>query len=139
MGSGVRVVDLSQFPPTLDTQRIFRLSCPRAQVPFSTCKQQQQRALLAHSVQVVGDLVTLATAFMMMVSGFVEVVSRASLKEQTISELLLKKVTPSNRLQRSPAVDLRIATLHTFATFAANGRDLDISASVDVFSIRTVF
>lgn len=90
MGSGVRVVDLSQYPPTRDTQRTFRLSCPRAQVPFSTCKQQQ-RALLAHSVQVVGDLVTLATAFMMTVSGFVEVVSRAFLKEQTISELLSKK------------------------------------------------
>lgn len=91
MGSGVRVVDLSQYPPTRDTQHTSGLSCPRAQVPFSTCKQQQQRALLAHSVQVVGDLVTLATAFMMMVSGFVEVVSRASLKEQTISELLLKR------------------------------------------------
>jgi len=91
MGSGVRVVDLSQFPPTGDTQRTFRLNCPRVQVPFSTCKQQQQRALVAHSVQVVGDLVTLATAFMMTVSGFVEVVSRAFLKEQTIFELLSKK------------------------------------------------
>jgi hypothetical protein len=39
----------------------------------------------------VGDLVTLATAFMMMVSGFVEVVSRAFLKEQTIFELPSKK------------------------------------------------
>jgi hypothetical protein len=91
MGSGVRVVDLSQYPPTRDTQRTFRLSCPRAQVPFSTCKQQQQRALLAHAAQVVGDLVTLATAFMMTVSGFVEVVSRAFLKEQTIFELPTKK------------------------------------------------
>jgi hypothetical protein len=91
MGSGVRVVDLSQHRPTRDTQRTFRLNCPRAQAPFSTCKQQQQRALLAHSVQVVGDLVTLATAFMMTVSGFVEVVSRAFLKVQTISELPSKK------------------------------------------------
>ena len=91
MGSGVRIVDLSQYPPTRDTQRTFRLTCPRGQVPFSTRKQQQQRALLAHSVQVVEDLVTLATAFMMTVSGFVEVVSRAFLKEQTIFELPSKK------------------------------------------------
>ena len=91
MGSGVRVVDLSQYPPTLDTQRTFRLSRPRVQVRFSACKEQQQRALLAHSVQVVGDRVTLATAFMMTVSGFVEVVSRAFLKEQTIFELPSKK------------------------------------------------
>ena len=32
----------------------------------------------ARAVQIVGDLVILATAFMMKVSGFVEVVSRAS-------------------------------------------------------------
>jgi len=37
MGSGVRVVDLSQYPPTRDTQRTFRLSGPRAQVPSSAC------------------------------------------------------------------------------------------------------
>lgn len=38
-------------------------------------------------MQAVGDLVRLATAFMMTVSGFVEVVSRALLRVQTISEL----------------------------------------------------
>jgi hypothetical protein len=38
-----------------------------------------------------GDLLTLATAFMMTVSGFVEVVSRAFLREQTISELFSKE------------------------------------------------
>ena len=43
--------------------------------------------MLAHSVQVAGDLVILATEFMMTVSGFVEAVSRAFLREQTISEL----------------------------------------------------
>jgi len=36
--------------------------------------------VLAQSVQGVGDLVTLATAFMMTVSGFVDVVSRAALE-----------------------------------------------------------
>ena len=90
MGSGVRVVDLSQYPPTRDTQRTFRLRSPRVQVPSSACERQQKQPL-AHSVQVVGDLVTLATAFMMTVSGFVEVVLRAFLKEQTISELPSKK------------------------------------------------
>jgi hypothetical protein len=88
MGSGVRVVDLSLYTPTRDTQRTFS---PHAQVPSSACEQQQARALLAHSVQVVGDLVTLATAFMMTASGFVEVVSRAFLREQTISELFSKE------------------------------------------------
>ena len=38
----------------------------------------------------VGDLVTLATAFMMTVSGFVEVVSRAMLRDQMVSELFSK-------------------------------------------------
>ena len=123
MGSGVRVVDLSQYPPTRDTQRTFRLSCPRAQVPFSTCKQQQQRALLAHSVQVVGDRVTLATAFMMTVSGFVEVVSRAFLKEQTIFELPSKKrdALPT-ACTGTRAVNFRIATLHTFASVGERPR-----------------
>lgn len=88
MGSGVRVVDLSLYAQTRDIQRTFRLSGPRAQVPSSACEQQQERALRAHCVQVVGDLVTLGTAFMMTVSGFVEVVSRAFLREQMISELL---------------------------------------------------
>ena len=87
MGSGVRVVDRSLYLPTRDTQRTFRLSSPRAQVPSSAREQQQEHALLAHSVQGVGDLVTLATAFMMTVSGFVEVVSRAMSRVQTISEL----------------------------------------------------
>jgi hypothetical protein len=91
MGSGVRVVDLSLYLPTRDTQRTFRLSGPRAQVPSSACEQQQERALLAHSVQVVEDLVTLAMEFMMTVSGFVEVVSRPFLREQTISELFSKE------------------------------------------------
>ena len=91
MGSGVRVVDLSLYHPTRDTQRTFRLSGPRAQVPSLACAQQQKQALLVHSVQVVGDLVTLATAFLMTVIGFVEVVSRAFLREQIISELFLKK------------------------------------------------
>ena len=81
-------MDLSLYAQTRDTQRTFRLSGPRAQVPSSACEQQQERALLAHCVQVVGDLVTLGTAFMMTVSGFVEVVSRAFLREQMISELL---------------------------------------------------
>jgi hypothetical protein len=76
------------IPPT---QRTFRLSGPRAQGPSSACEQQQERALLAHSVHVVGDLVTLAMAFMMTVSGFVEGVSRAFLREQTISELFSKQ------------------------------------------------
>jgi hypothetical protein len=48
MGSGVRVVDLSPYAQTRDTQRTFRLSGPRAQVPSSACEQQQERALLAH-------------------------------------------------------------------------------------------
>ena len=46
MGSGVRVVDRSQCPRTRDTQRTFRLRGLRAQVPSSTCEQQQ--ALLVH-------------------------------------------------------------------------------------------
>jgi hypothetical protein len=79
MGSGVRGVDLSLYLPIHDTPRTFRLSGPRAQV-------QPEHALLAHAVQCVGDLVTLATAFMMTVNGFVEVVSRAMLREQTISK-----------------------------------------------------
>ena len=84
MGSGVRVVDRSLYLRTRDIQRTFRLSRPRAQAPPSTCEQQQ--ALLVHFVQVVGDLVTLATAFTKMVSGFVQVVLQAFLKEQTVSE-----------------------------------------------------
>ena len=84
MANGVRVVDPSLYLRTRDTQRTFRLSGLRAQVPSSTC--EQQHALLAHSVQVVEDLVTLATEFTKMVSGFVEVVLRAFLKEPTISE-----------------------------------------------------
>ena len=88
MGSGVRVVDLSQYPPIRDTQRTFRIIGSRAQIPSSACKQQQERVLLAHCVLVVGDRVTLATAFMMMVNGFVEVVSRAFLRDQTMSEFL---------------------------------------------------
>lgn len=77
MGSGVRVVDLSRYLPTRDTQRTLRVSGFRAQVPSLACAQQKKRALLVHGVQVVGDLVTRATAFTMMVSGFVEVVSLA--------------------------------------------------------------
>ncbi len=91
MGSGVRVVDLSLYPPSRDTQRTFRPTGRRAQVPSLACEQQQEHALLAHSVQGVGDLVTLATAFMMPVSGFVEVVSRPFLREQMISELFSKE------------------------------------------------
>ena len=91
MGSGVRVVDRSLYGQTRDTQRTFRLSGPRAQVPSSACEQQFKNLLLAHSVQAVGGLVTPATAFMMTVSGFVEVVSRAFLKEQTIFERPSKK------------------------------------------------
>jgi hypothetical protein len=90
MGSGVRVVDLSLYFPTRDTQRRFRLRCPRARVHSLACEQQQERALLAQPVQGVGDLVTLATAFMMMGNGFVEVVSRVMLSEQTIYELSSK-------------------------------------------------
>jgi hypothetical protein len=82
MGSGVRVVDLSLYPLTRDTQRTFKLSGPRA----------QERALLVHYVQAVGDLVTLATVFMMTVSGFVGVVSRVLLSKNTISELFSKKI-----------------------------------------------
>jgi hypothetical protein len=37
--------------------------------------------MLAHSVQVAGDLVILATEFMMTVSGFAEAVSRAFFRE----------------------------------------------------------
>jgi hypothetical protein len=87
MGSGVRVVDLLLYLPTRDTQRTFRLRGPRARVHSLACEQQQERALLAQPVQGVGDLATLATAFMMMGSGFVEVVSRVMLREQTIYEL----------------------------------------------------
>jgi hypothetical protein len=39
----------------------------------------------------VEDVVTLATAFMMTVSGFVEVALRAMLREQTISEVFSKE------------------------------------------------
>jgi hypothetical protein len=46
---------------------------------------------MSHAVQAVGDVVTLATAFMMTVSGFVEAASRAMLREQTISELFSKE------------------------------------------------
>ncbi len=84
MGSGVRVVDRSRYLRTRDIQRTFRLSNLRAQVTSSTYEQQQ--AILAHSVQVVEDLVTLATEFTKMVSGFVEVALRGFLKEPTISE-----------------------------------------------------
>jgi hypothetical protein len=94
-------------PPIRDTQRTFRLSGPRAQGPSSACEQQQERALLAHFVQVVGDLVTLATAFMMTVSGFVEGVSRAFLREQTISELFSKEGDAYNGMQRIRAVSRR--------------------------------
>lgn len=87
MGSGVRVVDLSLYLPTRDIQRTFKQSGPRAQFLSSTCEQHQERAMLAHSVQVAGDLVILATAFMMTASGFVEVASQAFLREQTIAEL----------------------------------------------------
>ena len=87
MGNGVRVVDRSLYHRTRDTQRTFRLSRLRAQVP-STCQQQQ--ALLVHSVQVVGGLVTPGTEFTKMVSGFVEVVLRAFLKEPTISESYMR-------------------------------------------------
>lgn len=80
MGSGVHVVDLSPFFPTRDTQRTLRLSSHRAQVPSTACEQQQERALLVRSVQVVEDLAILATAFMVTVSGFVEGVSRVFFK-----------------------------------------------------------
>jgi hypothetical protein len=62
----VRVVDLSLYLPTRDTQRTLRLSGPRARVHSLACEQQQEGALLAQPVQGVGDLVTLAAAFMMM-------------------------------------------------------------------------
>ena len=74
MGSGVRVVDLSLYHLILDTQRTFRLRGHRAQVPSLACAQQQKQAQLVHSVQVVVDLETRATAFTKTVSGFVEVV-----------------------------------------------------------------
>jgi hypothetical protein len=77
MGSGVRVVDLSLYHLIRDTQRTFRLSGPCAPVPSLACAQQQKQAQLVHSVRVVGDLGTRATAFTKTVSGFVEVVSRA--------------------------------------------------------------
>lgn len=86
MGSGVRVVDLSLYAPTRDTQRIFKLTGQLVHRRLSTRKQQWERALLAHSVQVVEDLVTLETEFMMTANGFVEVVLRALLREQTISD-----------------------------------------------------
>ena len=41
--------------------------------------------MLAHAVQVAGDLVILATDFMMTVSGFVEAVSRAFFKKRRIA------------------------------------------------------
>jgi hypothetical protein len=72
MGSGVRGVDLSQYLPIRCIQRTFGLSSPRAQV-------QCEYALQAHAVYGVGDLVTLATVFMMTVNGCVEVVSQAML------------------------------------------------------------
>ena len=78
-------------PLILDTQRTFRLSGPRAQVPSFACAQQQKQPRLVHSVPVAGDQVTRSTAFTKMVSGFVEVVARAFLREQTISELFSKK------------------------------------------------
>ena len=104
MGSGVRVVALSPYLRTRDTQRTFRLRGPRAQVPSSTREQQQEHALLAHAVQGVGDLVTLATAFMMTVSGFVEVVSRAMLRVQTISELFSNESDAEQRLAADGAI-----------------------------------
>jgi len=94
MGSGVRVVDLSPYLRTRDTQRTFRTSGPRAQVPSSAREQQQEHALLAHSVQ------TLATAFMMTVSGFVGVVSRALLREQTASDYSRTKAMPNKIVGR---------------------------------------
>ena len=100
MGSGVRVVDLSPYLRTRDTQRTFRTSGPRAQVPSSAREQQQEHALLAHSVQGVEDLVTLATAFMMTVSGFVGVVSRALLREQTASDYSRTKAMPNKIVGR---------------------------------------
>jgi len=77
MGSGVRVVDRSLYLPTRDTQRIFKLTNARAQGPSATHEQRQE---LAHAVQVVEDLVILATVFMKTESGFVEGVSRAFLR-----------------------------------------------------------
>ena len=61
--------------------------------------------LLAHSVQVVGDLVTLATEFMMTVSGFVEVVSRAFLREQTVPKTILESRRLATGMQRTRAVN----------------------------------
>jgi hypothetical protein len=90
-GSGVRVVELSPYRPTRDIQRISRLHSPHAQIPSAMHEQQRGHAPLCLAVQSVGDLVTLATAFMMTVSGFVEGVSRAILREQTIYELLSKE------------------------------------------------
>jgi hypothetical protein len=52
--------------PALFDRRTFRLSGPRARVHSLTCEQQQEGTLLAQPVQGVGDLVTLAAAFMMM-------------------------------------------------------------------------
>ena len=72
MVSGVRDADLSLYLPIRDTQHTFRLSSPRAQV-------QTEHALPAHAVHAVADLVTLATGFMMTVSGFVGVVSQVML------------------------------------------------------------
>lgn len=83
MGSGVRGVDPSLYLPIRDTRRTFRHSSPRAQI-------QREYALQAHAVYGVGGLGTLATVFMMTVSGFVAAVSQAMLIWPTIPEFLVE-------------------------------------------------
>ena len=87
MDTGVRVVDLSLYLPTRDTRPTFRPSSSRAQIPLAACDQRPYHVLLAHAAQGVGGLVTLATAYMMTVSGFVEAVSRAMCEKADDIEL----------------------------------------------------
>jgi hypothetical protein len=52
MGSGVRVVDLSLYLATRDTQHTFRLSGPRARV-HSLAREQQQEGGLCCAANVI--------------------------------------------------------------------------------------
>jgi hypothetical protein len=100
MDSGVRVVDLSLYVLIRDTQRTSRLNGRRAPVS-SIASEQGQPMLMAQSVRLAAALVTLAMAFMMMVSGFAVVVLRVLLREQTIPRLAPQRLTLNEILIRA--------------------------------------
>jgi len=68
------------IPPDPRHTAHIQTTRPSRASSFDSLRATAGARVLAQSVQGVGDLVTLATAFMMTVSGFVDVVSRAALE-----------------------------------------------------------